>query len=1026
LDLPIPYPGLAARQDAVIVKCGASVRFWTTPRLPGLRSGEETSMLEDLKISFARPLCLLTFGLVVSSSLSGVVHASQSAPVERLRGLQAPVVSPDTGRVITLDLSKTSSRSVTPGAPRLDAEFIDGLQLGDTLLFTAPKARLAKRSEVLRLKVHTRRILGNQRVAIVLKDVDGGDAHAQFVLRNDAVAAALHTGDGAWWRLTEAPGFAMLVEPMTSDDLPLCEGATRNPNQVGEISDLLDPADSLRDSTEGSLAGDGPPLGSLCSGGCSSTTIDLAIFYTQNTVIGTGSPLIVEAICELAVVQANTSFENSDSTTRVRIVYLGQVDYDDSVESGHLNHLADPEDGYMDEVQGIMQAAGADAASLIVEYGEGWCGVAYLFNPFGPQYHANSRFCLGGFVLAHELGHNLGACHAVGDGGGCENGGVFGFSNGWRFNGDSGNQYRTIMAYTPGTRIPHFSNPSILYQGQPTGDEIVEVSKDEFVGADNITTMNIVTPFAAEWACVSAASSTVKILPSNPVELDLFGTVIALENGQPIIGSYLSDEGDENTGATYLYRASNPELDGLCDPNPYTGFTPETCWIQDGKAPILESRPVDGMGKSVSAQNGLLVSGAPFRDLYELEENDATGEEEPVLQNENCGAIFLHASDGETSWCLAQEIYSEEPTDEFRFGNVVATDGTTVAATSERYEEISGTTFFNGSVELFSYDPSFDNGKDANGEPLPPGAWAFDQRLQRDGNLTSQLVGYGDVLAISGTHLAVGAPDSASARGLVVMYERVGDDWVFLEELSKNLGADALYGASVSISGERMIIGAPGSDDGDGLIFVYEFNGSEWVEVWTIGPLLGDEGAAFGSSVAIDGDRLVIGAPLSDISEVVDSGAVFLAKKVEELWFIVDQIYAFDGETSDQYGMSVALEGDLVLVGAGYDNDNGIQSGSAYVYPFAPLFDCNFNGYGDEYEIAQNISEDNNGNGVPDPCDCSGDLNFDGLVDGTDLTLLLNNWGQTGSMVLGDINRDGVVNGADITSVLIFWGICEL
>ncbi len=987
-------------------------------------------MLEYVKISFARPLCMLAFGVLVSSSFSGGVHAMQSVHAKDIDRPSAPIQSEATDRIITLDLSRPSGDSTRDGGsttPRLDAEFIDRLQVGETLRFTAPRARFSKRSDVLTLKVDTRRILGHQRVAVVLKDADGGEAHAQFILRNGAVAAALHTGDGAWWRLTEAPGFAMLVEPMNSDDLPLCEGATRNPAQVGELSDLIDPADHLHDPTEGGLAGDGPSLGPLCSGGCSSTTIDLAIFYTQNTVLGTGSPLVVEALCELGVLQANTGFENSDSTTRVRIVYLGEVDYDDSVESGHLDHLANPDDGYMDEVQGIMQAAGADAASLIVEYDEGWCGVAYLFNPFGPQYHANSRFCLGGFVLAHELGHNLGACHAEGDGGGCENGGIFGFSNGWRFTGDSGNQYRTIMAYSPGTRIPHYSNPYILYQGQPTGEEIEEVLKDEYEGADNITTMNIVTPFAAEWACVSAGTSTVKILPSNPVELDLFGTVIAIENGQPIIGSYLSDEGDENTGATYLYRTSDPELDGLCDPNPYTGFTPETCWIQDGKAPILESRPVDGMGRSVSAQNGLLVSGAPFRDLYELEENDATGEDEPVLQNENCGAVFVHASDGDTSWCLSQEIYSEEPTDEFRFGNVVATDGTTIAVTSERYDDIAGTTFYNGSVELFSYDPAFDNGEDSNGDPLDPGAWAFDQRLEPDLSLTSQLVGYGDVLAISGSHLAVGAPETSDARGLVAMYRLVGDEWLFLEKLTENsLGAGTMYGASVSISGDRMIIGAPGADDGDGLIFVYEFDGLQWNEVWSIGPLLGDEGAAFGTSVAIDGDRLVIGAPLSDISEVVDSGAAFIAKKVEESWFIVDQLYAFDGETSDQYGMSVALEQDLVLVGAGYDNDNGIQSGSAYVYPFAPLFDCNFNGYGDEYEIEQGISDDNNGNDIPDPCDCSGDLNFDGFVDGVDLSLLLNNWGLTGPAVLGDINRDGVVDGADITSVLIFWGECIL
>ena len=513
----------------------------------------------------------------------------------------------------------------------------------------------------------------------------------------------------------------------------------------------------------------------------------------------------------------------------------------------------------------------------------------------------------------------------------------------------------------------------------------------------------------------------------NPVELDLFGTVTAIDNGQPIIGSYLSDEGDENTGATYIYRTSDPVLDGFCEPNPYTGFAPETCWIQDGKAPVLESRPSDGLGKSISVGDGLLVSGAPFRDRYALEEG-ADEEDDPVLQEVRAGAVFMHRSDGETGWCLEQELYSEEPTDEFRFGNTVATDGVTVAVTSERYAEVAGSTEYNGSVELFTYDPTFDNGVDENDLPLPPGSWLFDQRIEPDLSINAQMVGFGDTLAVEGDHLAVGAPRTGDSRGMVVMYRLVAGEWVFFERLSEtSLGADTLYGASISISGDRMIIGAPGADDGDGLIFVYEFNGFDaWEEIWTSGPLLGDDGAAFGTSVAIDGDRLVIGAPLSDISEVVDSGAAFLAQNVEEAWFIVDQLYAFDGETSDQYGMSVALEGDLVVVGAGYDNDNGIQSGSAYVYPFAPLFDCNRNGYGDEYEIEQGISNDNNGNDIPDPCDCAGDINFDGLVDGVDLTLLLSNWGFEGPSVVGDVNRDGTVDGADITSLLIFWGSCDI
>ena len=246
-------------------------------------------MLEYVKISFARPLCLLAFGVLASTSLSASLssgaHAMQSADSKRMViGLRAPAPTAPAAlddSVVVLDLSSSGGglNDSSPGSEetRLDADFISSLQLGTTLQFTPPKARFTKRTEVLTLKVETRRILGNQRVAVVLRDVDGGEAHAQFILRNGAVAAALHTGDGAWWRLSEAPGFAMLVEPMTSDDLPLCGGASQDP-QGGAAADLPDPANLILKSTSGGLAGDGPQLGPLCSGGCSSTTIDLAIF----------------------------------------------------------------------------------------------------------------------------------------------------------------------------------------------------------------------------------------------------------------------------------------------------------------------------------------------------------------------------------------------------------------------------------------------------------------------------------------------------------------------------------------------------------------------------------------------------------------------------------------------------------------------------------------------------------------------------------------------------------------------------
>lgn len=72
----------------------------------------------------------------------------------------------------------------------------------------------------------------------------------------------------------------------------------------------------------------------------------------------------------------------------------------------------------------------------------------------------------GSLSFPHELGHNMGACHALGDG--CS-GGLHADSKGHPFFGKSGHRWRTVMAYSPGTRITQFSNPAVLYDGMETG-----------------------------------------------------------------------------------------------------------------------------------------------------------------------------------------------------------------------------------------------------------------------------------------------------------------------------------------------------------------------------------------------------------------------------------------------------------------------------------------------------------------------------------------------------------------------------
>lgn len=90
--------------------------------------------------------------------------------------------------------------------------------------------------------------------------------------------------------------------------------------------------------------------------------------------------------------------------------------------------------------------------------------------------------------------------------------------------------------------------------------------------------------------------------------------------------------------------------------------------------------------------------------------------------------------------------------------------------------------------------------------------------------------------------------------------------------------------------------------------------------------------------------------------------------------------------------------------------------------------DCNHNLVPDSCDIANGTSTDFAGDGVPDECQCLGDLFMDGLVNGVDLGVLLAYWGPTTSAAASqvcDINRDQAVDGLDLGILLSNWGPCS-
>lgn len=142
------------------------------------------------------------------------------------------------------------------------------------------------------------------------------------------------------------------------------------------------------------------------------------------------------------------------------------------------------------------------------------------------------------------------------------------------------------------------------------------------------------------------------------------------------------------------------------------------------------------------------------------------------------------------------------------------------------------------------------------------------------------------------------------------------------------------FGYAASVSGHRAVVGAPGDDSPQadcGSAYVFELSGGAWVQAAKL--LASDRagGDAFGRTAAMDGDLAVIGAPYDD-DRGQDSGSAYIFERVAGVWTQVAKLTASDGAAYDGFGSAVAISAQSVLVGAPYDDAVGHDSGSAYVF----------------------------------------------------------------------------------------------
>ncbi len=432
------------------------------------------------------------------------------------------------------------------------------------------------------------------------------------------------------------------------------------------------------------------------------------------------------------------------------------------------------------------------------------------------------------------------------------------------------------------------------------------------------------------------------LLAGDGVSHDNFGAAVAMNDGRALVGAPRNA-----SGAIYLFCE-----DGLS-------------WSQTWMAE--PSGGAEDFGWSVDLAGGLLVAGAPVTDGV----NSNTGAGFVFgLSSAQCGTIaaglsctpafgtvpFYLTIDGELANSLPDSSrrvaahldldlagglwfpnwragwVNLAPLDHYPFtfnltvpavGSVIGDNVIWILA-----EDVTPPPW-----NLPPYPPSGDTATDSC---LFDADWPVEGKLLAPDGLPND--GFGTALAVEGDVLLVGAERGdgpALDCGSVYVYNRIGDEWVYQEEIfAGDSNTYDYFGCAIDIDGDNALIGASrgeGATADCGTAYIFRDDGSGWTEGVE---LTAWDGSAsdmqYGRDVALDGSVALIGARWASIEGMV-TGLAYVYRNNGLGWVAEERLRASDGETSDGFGQAVALSGGLAVVGAYRDDDQALNAGAAYV-----------------------------------------------------------------------------------------------
>jgi hypothetical protein len=194
---------------------------------------------------------------------------------------------------------------------------------------------------------------------------------------------------------------------------------------------------------------------------------------------------------------------------------------------------------------------------------------------------------------------------------------------------------------------------------------------------------------------------------------------------------------------------------------------------------------------------------------------------------------------------------------------------------------------------------------------------------------------YGDTAVLGANQKTVG---TNSGQGAAYVFVRNGTAWAQQARLVASDGdTDDRFGSNVAIAGETIVVASDDKRIGfnglQGAAYVFERSGGKWSEEAILLASDGDAGDFFGSSVAITGNTIVVGASGKLVDSVAYRGAAYVFVRDGKTWTEQAKLIAGDGAENDWFGTSVAVDGDVAIVGSHWKPVGARpEQGAAYVF----------------------------------------------------------------------------------------------